>query len=334
MVAGRNKVSLVSIIIPCWNAQHTVADAIESAFAQRNSGVEIEIVVVDDGSTDNSLDIIKSFGSRINFIANSHQGACAARNTGLVNASGGYLQFLDADDYLTEGKVSRQAGLLTESEATFVAGSFYSEHWSSNERTCKQLRRQDPWVALLAGGGCLGITSSNLWCASAIRSIGGWNIEWQSSQETELMFRLLQEGADVAWDSEPFTVVRSQENSISNRSGPGLKPSAWRNWIRIREQIVEYLAGRGELTEDRLVAFQRTLIRLARSYRSQNRDEARSVIRRNKGLMKDLRTIEGQFIYGLIFDVLGFDAAERCREAYGRIRTIMISRNARRLRAG
>lgn len=334
MTSSSNRMSLVSIIIPCWNAEHTVNEAIESALAQRSSSFEVEIIVVDDGSTDNTLELIKSFGHEIQYIAGFHQGACAARNAGLLEASGEFLQFLDADDWLMEGKVARQAGLLAESGATFVAGSYYREHWSSYDRTCKRLQAVDPWVALLSGGGCLGNTCSNLWRASAIKSIGGWNIEWQSSQEAELMFRLLQEGADVAWDFEPLTVVRSRENSISNMSGVNLKPSAWRNWIKIREHIVEYLANRGELNEDRLAAFQQTLIRLARDYRRQDGEEARRVMRRNSARMKALRTIEGRFLYGLIFDVFGFEVAERCREVYGHIRANSIRHDTTRARAG
>lgn len=331
---ARDDSPFVSIVIPCWNAQRTVGEAIESAIAQRNANFDIEIIVVDDGSTDKTLEVIKSFGHKVQYIAGSRQGACGARNAGLIKASGKYLQFLDADDCFMEYKIAHQARILMESGATFVAGSYFRENWFTDERTCKRLECMDPWTALLNGGGCLGITSSNLWRASAIRSVGGWNVRWQSSQEAELMFRLLREGANVAWDFEPLTVVRSQENSISNMSGLSLKPSAWRNWINVREEIVEYLGARGELSGERLAAFQQTLIRLARNYRRQDGEEARRVIRRNRAQMKALRSTEGQFLYGLIFDVFGFEMAERCRDVYGRIRANMIAHDTTHPRAG
>lgn len=319
--------TFVSIIIPCWNAQHTVREAIESAIAQSGSTIDVEVIVVDDGSTDNTLDVIRTFGHKIQCIASSHQGACGARNIGLINASGEYLQFLDADDYLMENKVARQVGMLANSDAAFVAGSYYCEHWSMEGRTRRSLKQMDPWVALLSGGGCLGNTCSNLWRASVIKSIWGWNIEWQSSQEAELMFRLLKEGVDVIWDFEPLTVVRTQENSISNTSGSSLKPSAWSNWIKIREQIVEYLEARDELNEPRLAAFQQTLIRLARQYRRQDAEEAGMVILRNSARMKSVRMMKGYLLYGLMFDVFGFEIAERCRAVYGRARNPMVSRD-------
>ena len=98
---------LVSIIIPCFNAERWVAEAISSAVGQ--SYPEIEVVVVDDGSTDRSLDIIKSTGDRIHVIAGgSNRGACAARNAGLAICSGKYVKFLDADDQLALDIVEKQ----------------------------------------------------------------------------------------------------------------------------------------------------------------------------------------------------------------------------------
>ncbi|MBK8909688.1 MAG: glycosyltransferase [Rhodospirillales bacterium] len=89
---------LVSIIIPCWNAEAFVGEAIDSALAQtyRNA----EVIVIDDGSTDGSLEVIKSYGDRIRWETGPNRGAPAARNRGLALAAGAYVLFLDADDLL------------------------------------------------------------------------------------------------------------------------------------------------------------------------------------------------------------------------------------------
>lgn len=84
---------LVSIIIPCYNSELYIAEAIECSFNQTYSNVEV--IVVDDGSTDRSVEIIKSFGDRIRFEKIDHQGACAARNRGLELSQGEFIQFLD-----------------------------------------------------------------------------------------------------------------------------------------------------------------------------------------------------------------------------------------------
>lgn len=95
----------VSVIIPCFNYGHYVADAISSAICQTVAANEI--IVVDDGSTDNSLEVIKTFGSRISIIAQSNKGHAAAENAGFVRSSGDIVLFLDADDILYPTAIQR-----------------------------------------------------------------------------------------------------------------------------------------------------------------------------------------------------------------------------------
>jgi glycosyltransferase involved in cell wall biosynthesis len=97
---------LVSIIIPCYNAEIYVAEAIQSALDQ--SYPNCEIIVVDDGSTDLSLQVIKSFGPKIRWESDVNRGACAARNRGILLAKGKYLKFLDADDVLLTEAINDQ----------------------------------------------------------------------------------------------------------------------------------------------------------------------------------------------------------------------------------
>src|SRR5262245_48187120 len=98
--------SLVSILIPCHNAEQWIAGAIESALAQ--TWAIKEVIVVDDGSTDSSLDIIKSFSGRIRCEAQEHLGGNQTRNYLLELALGQWVQYLDADDYLRPTKIERQ----------------------------------------------------------------------------------------------------------------------------------------------------------------------------------------------------------------------------------
>src|SRR5262245_12624798 len=88
----------IAVIIPCWNAEKYMSRAIQSALDQDYPS--LEIIAVDDGSTDNSLEIIRSFGERIRWQTGSNRGACAARNSGLAIANSTYVMFLDADDEL------------------------------------------------------------------------------------------------------------------------------------------------------------------------------------------------------------------------------------------
>jgi glycosyltransferase involved in cell wall biosynthesis len=102
---------LVSILIPCRNAATTLKETLESALAQVD--VEMEIIVVDDGSTDGSLAIAKSYEPRgVRVIEGPRINASAARNRALETSSGNYIQYLDADDLLGADKIRKQIEVL------------------------------------------------------------------------------------------------------------------------------------------------------------------------------------------------------------------------------
>src|SRR5215472_15094253 len=96
----------VSILIPCYNAERWIARAIESALAQTWSSKEV--IVVDDGSTDDSLNVIRAFDGRVRWETGPNQGGNTARNRLLELAGGEWVQYLDADDYLRSTKLERQ----------------------------------------------------------------------------------------------------------------------------------------------------------------------------------------------------------------------------------
>src|SRR5262249_22564429 len=85
----------ISVVIPCWNAERWISRAIKSVLGQDYPN--LEIIVIDDGSTDNSLEIVKSFGDKVRWWTGPNRGACVARNTGLAMADCTYVMFLDAD---------------------------------------------------------------------------------------------------------------------------------------------------------------------------------------------------------------------------------------------
>ena len=102
----------VSIIIPCYNNANYISEAIESALAQ--TYVNCEIIVIDDGSTDSSVDEIKRFGAKVQLVRQQNAGACVARNSGLLHSSGEYIKFLDGDDLLESNCVAEQVASIKE----------------------------------------------------------------------------------------------------------------------------------------------------------------------------------------------------------------------------
>lgn len=96
----------VSVIIPTYNAGKFLSQAIQSVLGQTYS--DIECIVVDDGSTDNTIEIISIFKGKIQYILQDNQGPSVARNTGIQNSTGDLIAFLDADDYWTRDKIFKQ----------------------------------------------------------------------------------------------------------------------------------------------------------------------------------------------------------------------------------
>jgi glycosyltransferase involved in cell wall biosynthesis len=106
-----DKRSLVSIVIPAYNAERFIRRSLDSALGQRYSNVEV--LVSDDGSTDGTADIVKSYhDSRLRYLYHKNGGQGFARNAGIREASGEFIAFLDADDYYLPAKVEMQVGYL------------------------------------------------------------------------------------------------------------------------------------------------------------------------------------------------------------------------------
>lgn len=101
----------VSVIIPTYNDEGTIAAAVESALAQRFDGA-FEVIVVNDGSNDGTRAELLKFGDRIHLIDQANAGVAVARNVGIAAAAGEYIGLLDGDDTFTEDKLSKTVAVL------------------------------------------------------------------------------------------------------------------------------------------------------------------------------------------------------------------------------
>tara|TARA_R110002049_G_scaffold2750_10_gene22455 strand:+ start:102905 stop:103891 length:987 start_codon:yes stop_codon:yes gene_type:complete len=108
----------VSVVIPCFNASRFLSETIQSALDQTHS--PLEVIVVDDGSTDNSATIADSFGPSVRVIRQSNQGESVARNRGIDEARGDWIAFLDADDLWLPQKLEKQLAAIDSPEVIAV----------------------------------------------------------------------------------------------------------------------------------------------------------------------------------------------------------------------
>ncbi|MFH0964495.1 MAG: glycosyltransferase family A protein [Planctomycetota bacterium] len=208
---------MVSILIPCYNAERWVGEAIRSAMGQTYGNKEV--IVLDDGSTDGSLEVVRSFGDLIRWGTGPNRGSNPARNRLLEMSAGEWIQFLDADDYLLPTKIEEQMRVVERVEPDLVVSPCLRE----GRVVDMGARTRDPWADLLSRG--LGNTCSNLWRRSAVEAAGRWEPEQRVGQEYELMFRMLKMGAKVMYCGAALTVVRrvNPESVWWSREAQGIR---------------------------------------------------------------------------------------------------------------
>ena len=113
---------LVSVIIPAYNAAKTIVQTLDSVFAQTHKN--LEIILIDDGSTDNSLEVLIPYQKKIKILSTENKGVSSARNLGFANAKGEYIQYLDADDLLMPEKIKTQIRVLINNNADVAYGDW------------------------------------------------------------------------------------------------------------------------------------------------------------------------------------------------------------------
>jgi glycosyltransferase involved in cell wall biosynthesis len=213
--------TLVSIIIPCFNNEAFAIAAIESALAQ--SYPHREVIVIDDGSTDRSLELIRAFGDRLRWESIANQGAPTARNRGLELARGKYIKFLDADDILLPDCLDRQIqqaeNFGTERKA-IVYGDAVRIDRSGNLLSSYPLQSRhpdaDPIAHILAH---CPLTSCPLHKREYLQAIGGFDPQLPRGQEHDLHLRLVLSGVEFVRDPHPVYQYReyADPTRISNQ---------------------------------------------------------------------------------------------------------------------
>lgn len=231
----------VSIIIPCFNSEEFVGVAIESALAQ--SWRSLEIVVVDDGSTDRSRDVMTRFGKRVRCLLLPHRGAASARNSGLEAATGEYIQFLDADDLLLADAVARRIEAFDDTTDAvsgdlefFVDGSGLTTRVTSHS----DWPGPEPLAHLINKNF---YTEGPLHRRRVLFQIGGFDEALPSSQELDIHIRLFLGGARFSY--LPGVVARARVHSAPDR----IENAPWYSHdpdlhLRIVEHLVGIIADR------------------------------------------------------------------------------------------
>ncbi len=205
---------LISIVIPCYNAESHIGEAISSALAQTYA--PIEVIVVDDGSSDGSAAVIRSFGDAVRSVSIENQGAASARNLGLELARGELIQFLDADDLLHPDKLERMAPLVLEDRGSMVFCEALVVDMASGQPLGKWGRKLQPDTDPVVY-----VFSSTLQTAAPLHlkdnlvRVGGFRPELPVCTDPDLHFRLAASGFRFRQLPELLVTVRRVNGSLS-----------------------------------------------------------------------------------------------------------------------
>lgn len=143
----------VSVIVPVYNGQKYIMAAIKSALDQTFK--DIEVIIVDDGSTDRTAEIVLSFHDHVKYIYQENAGAAKARNQGVAASSGEYLAFLDCDDIWFPGKLERQVKLLDDRQEIGIVSAdmqYISEDGELEPEFERGVRLDDPFCREFMSG--------------------------------------------------------------------------------------------------------------------------------------------------------------------------------------
>ena len=225
---------LVSILVPSYNYGRFLAEAIESALAQTYSPVEV--VVIDDGSQDDSVQVASRFGDRVRLLTQENRGLVAVLNRGLQEANGELVTVLSADDVFRPTYVERLMQALGENQDAAYA---YSAMEYFGVRT--GILRAEPYsAALLLAGNT--INACGLMRRSDALAVGGFDprLETTAFEEWDFWLRMLEHGRRGVHVDEPLLLYRQHgETSRNPVSREGRRGGA-----RLMQQLHPSLYGR------------------------------------------------------------------------------------------
>ncbi len=195
----------VSTIIPAYNAQKFIAHAVETALNQ--TGVDHEVIVVDDGSTDSTWQILESFGDRIRKMRQANAGLVRTRNRAAGIAAGEWLAFLDADDVWEPDKLAKQlAAADADTAIVYTDRLNFGDigRWCQRQSDSVTLYEGDVFERLLLDN--FVTVSSVLMRKSWFERLGGFTEElWGGADDWDLWLRCAAEGGKVRLCREPLT---------------------------------------------------------------------------------------------------------------------------------
>lgn len=242
--------SLVSVIIPCYNYGAYISETIESIRAQTYTNWEI--IVVDDGSSDNTAEVVRQYtdnDTRIKYYYQQNKGLSSARNKGLSLATGSYIQLIDADDYIDKTKFEIQVNLLLgHPEVDLVYADTFLFNHASTPVEQREYRKFNLTMPPVSGSGNMlamhmaidniFLVGSPLFKRGIVQNIGGFDPALFSLEDWHFWYRAVLSGCQVMYDNRRGTefYVRTHGNNMT-----GNRYKMWKYKIQARKAIIDII---------------------------------------------------------------------------------------------
>ncbi len=200
----------ISAIITCYNSADTIGAAIDSVLAQTHPPEEI--IVVDDGSSDASPEVIESFGDKVSLIVQENRGPSAARNRGLAAARGEWIAFLDGDDLWHPDKLAMQLVAME----NFADAAVIATDWSRDKKNT--YASENPRVRRVYASEIAVLnryqTSTVLARREALEAAGGFNPDLDAAEDWDLWLRIAEQASGILIRL-PLVVYRDNPGGVS-----------------------------------------------------------------------------------------------------------------------
>jgi glycosyltransferase involved in cell wall biosynthesis len=243
---------LVSILVPCHNAAPYLRATLDSALAQTH--LETEIIVVDDGSSDDSLAIARSYAPRVRVMAGPQRGASEARNTATRESRGDFLQYLDADDLLLPDAIATRVRRLGETGGDVACGDWRrllhqaDGSWAPGADETADYRRFADAPDLAVFNGFWAPPAALLYRRAIVERIGGWNPALPVIQDARFLF-------DAAFFGARFVHVPGVSAQYRQHSSDSLSSRSttrfWADVLKNNRDIEKLLLDAGRMDRAR-----------------------------------------------------------------------------------
>jgi glycosyltransferase involved in cell wall biosynthesis len=303
----------ISVVIPCYNAARWIIATLQSVFVQQH--VNFEVIVVDDGSTDDSAHIITTKFPQVRLICISNSGPSRSRNIGTQAAQGHFIQYLDADDLLAPDKLAVQLQALEQSDADVAYGDWQrlEQQTDGSFVPGQVIKRQLPSDAEIG-------LFTDFWCPPAaylfrrtiVDRIGGWNERLPVIQDARFALDAALYGGQFVYEPGIAAYYRThQTGSVSKRDPIAFNRDVYQNAL----EVEDWWNRNGELTDSRYTALLRVYGQVARASYGSDMDTFEAAYNKLEHLSPGYIPQQPQML-SLLSRILGYRRAEAIAKRY------------------